>query len=116
MHMSGGIFFVMIQAYLYLRYTFRDMSKLHTEEPQGIRELRQEIASWEHASSMLSTTSSDECVVLDRLQSRINRLQRQLKKQLSSGSIPTEIFERTLEDLQQKVCERGEIGVYVEIN
>lgn len=101
--MSGGIFFVMIQAYLFLRFTFRDMRKLHIEVPQGIQELREEIVDWERAASMLSTSSSDECIVLDRLQSKIKKLQRQLKKQLSSGSIPTEIFERTLKDLQQKV-------------
>lgn len=110
--MSGGIVFVMIQAYLFIRFTFRDMSKLHIEEPQGIQELRDEISNWEHAASTLSTSSSDECIVLDRLQSKINKLQRQLKKQLASGSIPTEIFEKTLKDLQEKVSENIEILCY----
>lgn len=79
------------------------MTYLRTEEPQSVVNLREEIASWEHAASMLSSTSHDDCVVLDRLQNKINRLQRQLKKQLSSGSIPTDVYERTLKDLLQKV-------------
>lgn len=101
--MSGGIIFVMIQTYFYLRYTFRDMTYLRTEEPQSVVDLREEIVSWEHAASMLSSTSHDDCVVLDRLQNKINRLQRQLKKQLSSGSIPTDVYEQTLKDLLEKV-------------
>lgn len=101
--MSGGIVLVMIQTYLYIRYKFRDMTFLRTEEPQSIRDLREEINSWEHAAAMLSPDSYDACVVLDRLRGKIDRLNRQLKKGLSSGSISTDIYVQTLQDLQQKV-------------
>lgn len=102
-HMSVGIFLVMIQTYIHLRYKFRSLSDLHLGDPHGVQEIREELASWEHAASRLSSTSNDEHVVRDRLQRKIHQLQQQLKKRLSSGKIPTSIYEITLTELQQKV-------------
>lgn len=93
----------MIQTYIQLRFKFRDMSVLRTNEPAAAQQLREEIAEWELAAQSLSSTSNDEFLVRDRLENKINQLKQQLKKQLGSGKIANDLFEQTLEDLQQKV-------------
>lgn len=79
------------------------MSGLRSEEPEVAQQLRQEIANWEQTAQSLSSTSNDESLVRDRLENKINQLRKQLKKHLSSGKISNEIYEQTLNDLQQKV-------------
>lgn len=101
--MAAGIVLVLIQTYIHLRYKFRDMSCLRSEEPPAAQQLRQEISDWEHAAQALSTTSDDASLVRDRLENKISQLKRQLKKQLSSGKISTEVYRETLRELQQKV-------------
>lgn len=101
--MLAGILLVMIQTYIHLRYKFREMSGLRTEEPPAAQQLRQEISNWEQAAQSLSSTSNDACLVRERLENKIGQLKRQLKKQLSSGKISNEIYRETLRELQQKV-------------
>ncbi|XP_055303066.1 P protein isoform X2 [Sitodiplosis mosellana] len=101
LHMSMGIFLVMIQTYVQLRYKFRNINDLRFIEPQDIQELRHEIAVWQRAAASLSSYSKDEDLVRETLVKKVNRLQRQLKKKLSSGSVP-ESYKQTLEDLQRK--------------
>lgn len=103
--MVAGIVLVMIQTYIQLRFKFRDMSALRTNEPAVAQELREEIAEWEQAAQALSSTSNDECLVRDRLESKINQLKQQLKRQLASGKMSDEFFAQTLADLQEKVME-----------
>lgn len=92
----------MIQTYIQLRYKFRNINDLRFIEPQDIQELRHEIAVWQRAASSLSSYSKDEDLVRETLVKKVNRLQRQLKKKLSSGSVPGS-YKQTLEDLQRKV-------------
>lgn len=101
--MAAGIVLVMIQTYIHLRYKFRVMSGLRTEEPEAAAQLRQEISEWEQAAQSLSSTSNDANLVRDRMENKINQLKRLLKKQLSSGKISNDIYEETLKDLQHKV-------------
>lgn len=102
LHMSIGIFLVMIQTYIQLRYKFRNINDLRFIEPQDIQELRHEIAVWQRAASSLSSYSKDEDLVRETLVKKVNRLQRQLKKKQSSGSTAGS-YKQTLEDLQRKV-------------
>lgn len=101
--MAAGIVLVMIQTYIQLRYKFRDMCCLRTEETPAAQQLRREIADWEHAAQSLSSTSNDASLVRERLEKKISQLKQQLKKQLSTGKISHEIYEETLKELQQKV-------------
>lgn len=103
MHMSIGIVFVMIQTYFQLRFMFRNINDLRFGEPQDIQELRHEITVWQRAASSLSSYSKDEDLVRETLVKKVNRLQRQLKKKLTSGSVPAESYKQTLQDLQKKV-------------
>lgn len=102
--MSAGIVLVMIQTYIQLRLKFRNINDLRFEEPQDIQELRHEITVWQRAAASLSSYSKDEDLVRETLVKKVNRLQRQLKKKLSRGSVPAESYKQTLEDLQRKVC------------
>lgn len=102
-HMSIGIILVMVQTYIQLRYKFRNINDLRFIEPQDIQELRHEIAVWQRAASSLSSYSKDEDLVRETLVKKVNRLQRQLKKKLSSGSVPADSYKQTLQDLQRKV-------------
>lgn len=101
--MSVGILLVMVQAYVQLRYKFRNINDLRFGEPQEIQELRHEITVWQRAAASLSSYSKDEDLVRETLVKKVNRLQRQLKKKLSAGSVPVESYRQTLEDLQKKV-------------
>lgn len=103
-HMACGIIFVMIQTYIQLRYKFRNLSDLRFIEPQSIQEIRHEIVIWQRAAASLSSYSKDEDLVRETLLRKVNRLQRQLKKKLSSGSATPDNYQQTLEELQQKVC------------
>lgn len=103
MHMAIGIFFVMIQTYIQLRYKFRNINDLRFKEPQDVQELRHEIAVWQRAAASLSSYSKDEDLVRETLVKKVNRLSRQLKKKLVSGSVPIDSYKATLEDLQAKV-------------
>lgn len=101
--MAAGIMLVMVQTYIHLRYKFREMSGLRTEEPPAATQLRHEIANWEQAAQSLSSTSDDANLVRERLETKISQLKRQLKKQLDSGKISNEVYRETLRELQQKV-------------
>lgn len=93
----------MIQTYFQLRFMFRNINDLRFGEPQDIQELRHEITVWQRAASSLSSYSKDEDLVRETLVKKVNRLQRQLKKKLTSGSVPAESYKQTLQDLQKKV-------------
>lgn len=109
--MSIGIFFVMIQTYLQLRWKFRNINDLRFIEPQDIQELRHEITVWQRAAASLSSYSKDEDLVRETLVKKVNRLQRHLKKKISSGSVPAESYKQTLQDLQKKVCKTKEKSI-----
>lgn len=102
--MTTGIILVWIQTYIQLRLQFRDINKLRFSEPQNIQELRREIQVWQRAAASLSSYSKDEDLVRETLLKKVNRLDRELKKRLTSGSVPVESYKATLEELQAKVC------------
>lgn len=93
----------MVQTYFQLRLKYRTINDLRVCEPQDIQELRSDIAAWQRAEASLSSNSRDEDIVREILMRKINRLQWQLKYKLTYGSIPCEVYKRTLEDLQKKV-------------
>lgn len=101
--MIFGILLVLVQTYFHLRYTFRNMNDLRFSEPQNIQELRHEISVWQRAAASLSSYSKDEDLVRETLLKKVERLRRQLKKRLTTGSLPVENYKSTLEELQAKV-------------
>lgn len=101
--MSIGAIFVMIQTYFQLRYKFRTINDLRSNEPEDIQELKNDIVVWKRAAQTLSPSSSDENLVLTILLRKINRFEHELNRKITCGSMSTETFKRTLEDLEKKV-------------
>lgn len=101
--MIFGILLVLVQTYFHLRYTFRNMNDLRFAEPPNIQELRHEISVWQRAAASLSSYSKDEDLVRETLLKKVNRLNRQLKKRITTGSLPVESYKATLEEMQAKV-------------
>lgn len=100
--MAIGVCMVMVQTYFQLRHKFRNINDLRFKEPNDVQELRHEIQVWQRAAASLSSYSKDEDLVRETLNKKVNRLGRQLKKKLTSGSTPTERYHTTLEELQAK--------------
>lgn len=98
-----GVIFVFIQTYIQIRLTFRNINDLRFNEPQEIQEMRHEIAVWQRAAASLSSYSKDEDIVRETLAKKVNRLRRNLKKKMTSTSVPVENYKQTLEDMQAKV-------------
>lgn len=103
MHMAIPVILVMFQAYFQLRFMFRDMKKLHSEDPKGLRDLKHEISVWERASATLTSCSKDEDILNKTLQKKVKKLNRKLQKKIDSpDEVPTENYEATLAELQEK--------------
>lgn len=102
LHMSIAIIIVTIQTWFQLRWMFKSVNDLRFSEPKDIQELRHEITVWQRASATLSSFSKDEDVVRKTLVRKVERLNRLLQKKLVSGSVPTETYKATLEELQAK--------------
>lgn len=100
--MAIGVCMVMVQTYFQLRHKFRNINDLRFSEPNDVQELRHEISVWQRAAASLSSYSKDEDLVRETLVKKVNRLGRVLKKKLVSGSVPTESYKATLEELQAK--------------
>lgn len=116
LHMALGVFLVMIQTYFQLRLKYRNINDLRFSEAQDVQELRHEIAVWQRAAASLSSYSKDEDLVRETLVKKVNRLTRQLKKKLMSGSVPIESYRTTLEDLQSKVGSSFVVIVNLDLN
>lgn len=102
LHMLIGVCMVMVQTYFQLRFKFRNLNDLRFKEPNDVQELRHEISVWQRAAASLSSYSKDEDLVRETLLKKVNRLGRQLKKKMVSGSVPTESYKATLDELQAK--------------
>ena len=103
--MTIGAIFVMVQTYFHLRFVYRTINDLRVTEPEDITELRNDIVLWQRAAESLSSSSKDEDLVREILLRKINRLQLELNRKITCGSISSATYKRTLEDLQAKVCE-----------
>lgn len=104
-HMTIGALFVMAQTYFHLRFVYRTINDLRVTEPEDIAELRNDIVLWQRAAESLSSSKKDEDLVREILLRKINRLQLELNRKITCGSISTATYKLTLEDLQAKVCE-----------
>ena len=105
-HMSIAIVFVLVQIYFQFRYKFKNISDLRFTEPQNIQDLRREIAVWQRAAASLTIYTKDEKLVQDTLLIKVKRLEKQLKKAMSSGAIEKQTYKTTLLELQTKVLNR----------
>lgn len=102
LHMTLGIILVSIQTYFQIRFMFKTVNDLRFSEPKHIQELRHEITVWQRAAATLSSFSKDEDLVRKTLVRKVERLEYLLAKKIESGSVPTETYKATLEDLQAK--------------
>lgn len=102
LHMSIGVILVTFQTYFQLRFMFKSVNDLRFREPKHIQELRHEITVWQRAAATLSSFSKDEDLVRKTLVRKVERLGKLLEKKIVSGSVPTETYEATLEELQAK--------------
>lgn len=101
--MSTGVIFVMIQTFIQLRLQFRTINDIRVDEPQDIRVLREKISAWQRAAQTLFSDSRDESILQEILMRKIGRLQQDLATKITSSSMPVELFQLTLVELQQKV-------------
>lgn len=102
LHMALGVFMAMVQTYFQLRYRFRNVNDLRFNEPSDVQELRHELSVWKRAAASFSSYSEDEDIVRVTIMKRVNRLGRQLKRKLLTGSVPMETYKATLGELQAK--------------
>lgn len=103
MHMSVGVVLAFVQTCVYLRWVYRDMHELRTEEPQEVTYLRREIIVWERAAASLSTLTRESQVVRETLMKKVTILQSKLKKKLTEKSVPSETYKQTLDELRKSV-------------
>lgn len=101
--MSIGIIFIVLQTGLQLRWMFRNINDLRCNESANIKELRNEITIWQRTAAQLSPYSKDEDLVRETVLKKVDCLQRQLKKKLSSDTVSVDSYKQTLQDLQRKV-------------
>ncbi|XP_026331574.1 P protein-like [Hyposmocoma kahamanoa] len=105
MHMTLGILLVSVQTCCQLRYMFRDTNKLRVGEPRDITELRHQITIWKRSAQSMLNISKDEQIVHERLQKKVTKLERDLKEKLKDSKkvvIPSDTFETTLAEMNQK--------------
>lgn len=101
--MAIPVILVMVQGYFQLRFMYRDMKKLRSDEPSAVRELRHELSVWERAAATLSSCSKDEDILRKTLQKKVKKLNRKLEKKIENpGEVPKENYEATLAELQEK--------------
>jgi P protein len=101
--MAIPVILVMVQGYFQLRFMYRDMKKLRSDEPKAVRELKHELTVWERAAATLSSCSKDEDILRKTLEKKVKKLNRKLEKQIDSPvEGPSESFEVTLADLESK--------------
>lgn len=100
--MTVGVLIVMLQTWLQLRLTYRNIDNIRLKEPTEIKELRREITVWERAAASLSSYSKDVDLVRKTLLMKVKILKHKLKK-MSTCTISTEKYKVTLDDLQRAV-------------
>lgn len=102
-HMTIGVLLAFVETCAYIRWVYRDASKLRMKVPKEITELRREIGVWERTAFSLSTLSREQQVVKDTLLKKISILQVKLEKKESEKVVSTETYKHTLEELQESV-------------
>ncbi|KAF5270224.1 hypothetical protein FQA39_LY08438 [Lamprigera yunnana] len=101
-HMGGGVILVLFFTYIQLRYVYKNVKDLHCTEPEGILELKREIAVWQRAAACMSTYSIDEEIVKETLKKQSTRLMGKLSTKKRCGTTDVDCYTRNLADLQKK--------------
>ena len=99
--MLVGVILVIITTTIYLRIKYKNIAKLLFHEPKEIKILRRNIVVWERASSSISPYTNDANLVRETLHKKVKILRHQLKKRLAKGSLPTDLYKATLEEMQK---------------
>jgi P protein len=102
-HMSVGVILVMIATSIYFRLKYKNINKLRMHEPKEIKELRRNIMVWERTAASISPYHKDANLVRETLLKKVKVLQHQLKKKMSKGILPHELYTATLGELQKSV-------------
>lgn len=102
-HMVPGVILVVIQTSLHFRYIFRDIHNLRLNESEELKNLRREISVWKRAAGSINSYSKDADVVKDTLLKKVRVLRRRLKKMETAGTVSTDDYNHTLENLRSMV-------------
>ncbi|XP_055638999.1 P protein-like isoform X2 [Toxorhynchites rutilus septentrionalis] len=101
-HMMVGVIIVVIATNIHLRLKYRNINNLRMHEPKEMKELRRNIKAWERAAGKIPPYSKDANIVRETLMKKVRLLRHELKKKMTKGCVPEEIYRSTLEELQKE--------------
>ncbi|XP_062548616.1 P protein-like isoform X2 [Armigeres subalbatus] len=101
-HMTVGVIIVVIATNIHLRLKYKNINNLRMHEPKEMKELRRNIKAWERAAGKIPPYSKDANIVRETLMKKVRLLRHELKKKMTKGCVPQEIYRSTLEELQKE--------------
>ncbi|XP_055600405.1 P protein-like isoform X1 [Uranotaenia lowii] len=101
-HMMVGVIIVVIATNIHLRLKYRNINNLRMHEPKEIKELRRNIKVWERAAGKIPPYSKDANIVRETLMKKVHLLRHELKKKMTKGCVPEELYRSTLDELQKE--------------
>ncbi|XP_062705495.1 P protein isoform X2 [Aedes albopictus] len=101
-HMMVGVIIVVIATNIHLRLKYKNINNLRMHEPKELKELRRNIKVWERAAGKIPPYSKDANIVRETLMKKVRLLRHELKKKMTKGSVPEDLYRSTLEELQKE--------------
>lgn len=102
--MSLGAILIIAQAYLQIRYKYRNIDDLRHAELPEIQELRHEIAIWERAADNMVSYSYEEDLVQDALYQKRDMLEARLQHSITTERTSfNDEYKTTLAQLEARV-------------
>lgn len=100
--MMVGVIIVVIATNIHLRLKYKNINNLRMHEPKELKELRRNIKVWERAAGKIPPYSKDANIVRETLMKKVRLLRHELKKKMTKGSVPEDLYRSTLEELQKE--------------
>lgn len=100
--MMVGVIIVVIATNIHLRLKYKNINNLRMHEPKELKELRRNIKVWERAAGKIPPYSKDANIVRETLMKKVRLLRHELKKKMTKGSVPEDLYRTTLEELQKE--------------
>ncbi|XP_053694022.1 P protein-like [Sabethes cyaneus] len=101
-HMLVGVIIVVIATNIHLRLKYKNINNLRMHEPKELKELRRNIKVWERAAGKIPPYSKDAGIVRETLTKKVRLLKHELKKKMTKGCVPEDLYRSTLEELQKE--------------
>ncbi|XP_073243495.1 P protein-like [Porites lutea] len=106
-HLSGGIVFCVIVAYVVLRLLYRNV-KIVNDDPQIIEELKREAEIWNKSAERLPVVSAEEKTVKLLLMHKAMQLEQRIRDMKKATSRQNN-FQKSLRDLEKKYVIRDRV-------